>query len=141
MKIEARNHREVRGGMNWTGFDIDLYVDGVHACHVRDEGHGGCLLYTKRNPDLMKSLEEYAEGHDRVEGLTCTVDTLVAMAVDEVEVEKRLRKDCKKVTLFRLPTDPDGEWRGFKIPFNPSVAQMVRTRYGSDVVIANERFN
>lgn len=139
MKIEARNHRMLPPGMNWPGFQCDIYVDGQHACHVRDEGDGGMLLYTKEAPALMRALRDHAAAHPQIDGLDCTVDTLVALAVDDVEAEKQLRRDCKRMVLFRLPNDPPQEWRGYKCSFTAQIAALLRMKFGT-VEIANERY-
>ena len=69
------------------------------------------------------------------------LELYVARLVDNYEIDKKLRKACKTMTLFRLKTDPPDRWRVLGNNFDESVREYLKGKYGVKIEeIANERF-
>lgn len=70
------------------------------------------------------------------------IDTFIASLVDAYENEKRLKKLCKKKTLFRIKSETykSGEWRVISAPYDERVKKHLTDKYGSDLgEVKNEK--
>lgn len=127
-------------------FSCDLLKDGkkIAAVHVdeyadftyqwEDSKHEKELLgYVKNLPEADMP---YGGGKFRYD-----LELYVARLVDDFEIDKKLRKACKTMTLFRLKDDPSDRWRALGNKFDESVKEYLKGKYGVKIEeIANERF-
>ncbi len=121
-------------------FSATVYVDGKRAGTAANRGQGGCNEYHWADRELGKRLERYAEEQDLkydFDRLDQIIDPLVA---DTLENQK-LRRLCRKVTVFALASDSLGEWRTLNAPYGEAAKTWVARKYGNKVrEFANDRF-
>lgn len=155
MKFEIKKFQSMRtndGG----GFSFDLYMDGVKAAFVCDEGNGGCLFvqWSDRKQgvsELEKKFDEYVKAlppekvPDTAEAWekemyptgfrTLDGDMFFYTMVDAYENAKRLRRMCAKKTLFRLPEDGTEFYRTINRPFSPEVKAHIMQKYPTAAIL------
>ena len=117
-------------------FSCSIYADGKRIATASNRGCGGSHEYTHEDWDAFKALEQHA-----AEWSECSfepLDDFVYHMIDEFEWQKKLRRDCRKKTLFRTPDTDANAWRVLKSPFSPAVKTWLTTKFGAEVVILNE---
>jgi hypothetical protein len=143
----------VKGVKFMTGHDCDsmecsLYKDRKRVATVWDDSWGGDFQYTWIKEDLSEEFENFAKSLGEVEhneysdSITYDGDCVVDVLVNTFEENKRLKKLCKKETLFLLPEDNKEEgYRTINHTFDdPRVKEYIIRKYGENVEIINERF-
>lgn len=147
MKIEIKKYKNLPGaGMEGDAFTAELWADGVLRAKVSNSGDGGDNRYSwlanggntfwgwQVPADIsahLASLPDYPEGH-LLEGMRPDLDTLVGDLIEKAE----LANLCARWLLFRLPCDPEGDYR--KIPCKkptPELAAAVRKQWPAAVIV------
>lgn len=154
MKFEIKKFQSMRtddGG----GFSFDLYIDGVKAAFVIDEGNGGGVWprwFDRMHglSDLEKKFNEYVatlppiplpedalESEKSFYPRPMDAETFLCQLVDDFEAKRQLRRWCSKKTVFRLPEDKVGEYRTINRKFDAQVRDQIRRKYPT-AIIENE---
>lgn len=157
-KYEARAVK-YHSGMEGTGFNADLYRDGVKIAHVLDEGSGGSMMfYFEQGPDGKRHngtedalYDNFARNQPPLEPspgmesfgpLPMDMDMYFHSLLDRFDELKDLKKWCKNgtVTVFRLKGDSKTVWHTANVPYGPHVKEQLVRQYGGQLEeIANER--
>lgn len=106
--------------------------------------------YPKRTHEEMTNLyrevglgEKYLQEQiaENPEGEKLGVDEIMGVVVEALENERRLRRWCKKATLFNLKGDGPDSYRTVKHPFDETVENWLTKKYGDKIEeIINKRF-
>jgi hypothetical protein len=144
VKVEARGVKTWQG-TEGAGYQATLYIDGVRAALVTDDGHGGALRWHWLRPELEDLYRRHAESRPPYvdpkvcpDGLPMTPDLYVAEIVEEALAERRLKRWCRTKTVYRLPGHPRGEWRIINVAYSPAVRGWILDRHPA-AEIANDR--
>lgn len=123
-------------GMEGTGLNAEVFVDGVNVCFAIDEGCGGEMIFRVHDKAKMKELEDYAkslpkeplmngdkpyERDGKVVMLQQTVEDLVNKAFNDIEKDKLKKKFEKKMNtciLVGVPGDSKYGEYNFKKPLS-----------------------
>jgi len=137
-----------RDGPAWS---CVLYVDGIKAATVLQEGHGGGTeIDWSVGPDkarwggaLAAKVNAYcATLPDVIDpefgAIVQDLETVVARLADEYENAQRIKRACKTKTLFRTAGQGAHEYMVTNRPFSPAIAEALRAKYPG-VVILNEQ--
>ena len=138
-----------RDGPAWS---CVLYVDGIKAATVLQEGHGGGTeIDWSVGPDkarwggpLAKRVAEYVATLPEEDGgfglgpMKQDLESAVAKLADEYESAQRIKRACKTKTLFRTAGQSADEHMVTNRPFSPAIAEALRAKYPG-VVILNEQ--
>lgn len=122
MKIELRKVAHYpRLSQETAAFNADLYIDGVKRATVENDGHGGPNMV---HPwQVGKEIDDYAKTLPPKEMFGQMVpisgDYLISLILEEHLLEKDLKKDLKKKTLFILK----GKCYVMKAPHRPHEAE------------------
>lgn len=147
MELTIKNYKghDTHDGVSFTA---DVYVDGVKAFVVENDGNGGENLYIPFKPELRPLLEKaeaYAKGLPALETewgpLEMDLDLLIADILEKKEEEKQLRRWCRKKVVFRLKDDPAGEYRTLQAGYSLMADDFLVRKYGDKLEeIINKRF-
>lgn len=142
MKLELKNvkvHKDM--SEETTCFSATLYVNGVRAADVKNDGQGGCNHYYFSDRKLENEVWEYAK--QKVTKFQFEqLDILVGDLLEQFETAKWLKPKLKKSTLFQLHGDKKGTWRILKAPFDAKAKTWLVNKYGPQLsCIANEDFD
>jgi hypothetical protein len=176
MNLTLKNIKTFNGNEG-PGFSATLYIDGRKAGDVVDDANGGEYRYHVSREDhaallsYAGSLPDETDEERSARGLSalpehspetpplspairasCNLDSLVAKIVDEIEMEKSMKKRCASAVCYRLVGDAAGTFlrvapRGGKkaIPnwdawVEKTVAE-VHKRHGDKIeVVYNEKY-
>lgn len=136
--------RSYRGTEGW-GFNADLMKDGHKIAFVIDSAEGGMYSFEWVDRKHEKEMQEYVKTLPEVDTpiygkLKYDIDLFVAKLVDDFETEKKLKKACRKGTLYRLKEDPPDRWRALGNKFDENVKAYLIEKYGNSIdEIVNER--
>lgn len=145
MKIELKNVKHAAFASEETAcFQATVYIDGVKAGEVSNDGKGGCNMY---HPwELQKKLDDYAKtlpdvdvselfSDDKKHTLPNSDDLLIGDLLGDYLEARTLKRHCKKETLFRIKSETykRGEWRTLKAPFSPAARAHLIKKYGEDL--------
>jgi len=145
MKIELKKVKGHQGSDSYC-FTADLYVDGVKSGTVRDDGNGGCIMFSDWT--MAQRLTAYGAGLPEIpfgDGMEGTfkkdADWMVMEALDKYEENKFLKNRCKTKTLWKSKEQPPNDWHVSTEPYSKEFADRIRRELGENLVeIANERF-
>lgn len=160
MKIEIKSYKTCAGRDGYA-FSYTLYLDGVKAAEVTNEGCGGCNLYrwsdqvggrSKMKDALLAHCRiavvpiiaswgyatPVAEMHEEI------LDIVLEDVVGKIEEDKALKKLCKTKVVFRIEGDPEGTWRNFKGDWATKKIEfefLLKKEFSKKLIeIANKRF-
>lgn len=153
MKIELKNIKYAAFASEETHcFQATVYLDGVKAGVVSNEGHGG--------PDMFAphDLEEKINAHARTlppidvsdlykdgEAHTMPQDasTLIGDILESYLEKKHQKRLCAKAVLYRIPGHhyKDGEYHSMKMKYGPDVKAKLVAKYGESLFILNENLH
>ena len=130
-------------------FNASVYIDGKKVGDAKNAGHGGANDVDVRdkdgrwNRDLLKEMEVEASTHTWMwEGKTHdhSLDSYIGDLVGDVQLQRDLKRECKKKTLYRLPTKTyeEGTYLVLKEKFDDKVKAYLIERHGDKVEILNE---
>lgn len=148
MKIELKNIKYVPSLSEETNcFSAAVYVDGKKRGEASNRGTGG--MTDVRPASLEAELNAYGatlpphkiSGKDFPVDAESIVDDLLEAELTsrhEKKERKRLERACAKRALFRVPGEPEGEYRQLSIPYGPAAVAYIRKKYGAGAVILNE---
>jgi hypothetical protein len=133
MKIELRKFKMLKGLSQETlCFTADVYIDGVKAGEVSNEGHGGPHSFSPHA--LADRLRAYAsslpERQARIPGLSSdevvkwqpTEETVIDDACDLAIATKDYLRDKKKYVIFVSGKDGDT----YRVKMQPAFAELIR---------------
>ena len=136
-------------GLEGPGYSFDLMQlepTKLYLAEILQEGHGGETRIWFQYEQSRKRLEEYCASlpHEACpisgEMRPVDIDWFLAKLADEYELNKKLKRICKKETLFRIPGDPDdGSYRSIKARFDDRVKAHLIKLHGPNVEIVNEK--
>jgi len=149
LTIRAFKSRGIRrDGPSWS---CTLYVDGIKAAAVLQEGRGGeTEIDWSVGPDKSRwggplaarvaayvaTLPEEDAGFG-LGPMEQDLESVVAKLADEYENTQRIRRSCKTKTLFRTADQKQNEYMVMSRPFSPAIAEALRAKHPG-VVILNE---
>ncbi len=133
VKLELRAIKRMQG-RDGEAFNATLYVDGVKAAYVHNDGNGGCNSYDWLSHDTRKRVEALATAQDLPFEFE-KVDQLVDRLMYRDALRKQMQRWMKRSTPFRLVGAEDGEWqRLMTAPCEAAVANITR-KYGDKVAV------
>lgn len=136
-KLAVKNVKSFEGNEG-IGFSATLYIDGKRAGYVKDDAWGGSYDYGLAH-ELLADLNRWA----RVKNASAyaeELDLIVARIVEDYEEAAKLRRLCKKKTVFQTSSQARGEYMTINRPYSPLIAEHIRSKYGQELVeIVNER--
>ena len=102
-------------GMDGSGLNANLYLDGKYVAFILDEGNGSGMYIHYDDQAMSTIVDAYIASLD-IPGtpwtlnetalmLPWTLDTLINRTIDDHEDAKRMARLRKTKILFRLPTD------------------------------------
>ncbi len=136
---EVKNVKSMEG-MDGIAYSATIYRNGNRVGTVHQSGCGGCNNY-QMSADELAILKETAA---RVEGESyCEIeDVFIGRLCDDYENSKRLRRVCKKQTLFRLTDTEVDSYRTLSQPYDQRIHDHIIKKYGDAVVeILNRNAN
>jgi hypothetical protein len=128
-------------------YTATVYVDDVRAFTAANRGDGGATVFAPVSPGtahLITAAEEYARTLppyvSQYGELDYDLELLIDVMAGEWQAEQRLKRMCRKKTVFRLPGQDAGAYMVFGAPYSAKVKAVIVDEYGPDVEIVNERF-
>lgn len=167
MTYEFKNSKKMRGmdGLAWSG---NLFLDGVKVAYVINGGSGAPtefewvdrfgpkvdlnLVNHEGKPYVYRATVEEAKLMEHIKGKTIDhgygmgptpmeIDDFVGNLADDLDVEAKLKRQCKTKTLFRLKGEEPEAYRVSNQPFSKAVKDVFIKKYGDQIVeFINERF-
>ena len=148
MKIEIKNVKYAEFASEETNcFNASVYIDGVKAGTVSNDGNGGCDMFQPW--ELEKRLNEYAKTLPPIDctefGGEGTMESSAGIIIGDLMNEwlrnRDLKKMCAKKVLFRKPNEKyaDGEYHSIKGKLTPELKLQLINKYGTSVFILNEQ--
>ena len=122
------------------GYQATLVVGNKPVAQFTESGQGGPLEW---NVTDSVRFAAWAKTH----GITLdsafvpcdtAIDAEVARLVDEWQHVKRFTRLSKTKTIFRLPTDTEGEWRTIAAPFNDKVGAYLSKTHPTAILWTKE---
>lgn len=150
MKIELKNVKHAAFASEETNcFSATVYVDGVKAGTVSNDGHGGPDRLEPRA--LAEKINAYAatlppsdvsDMYDdgQVHTMPQCAETLIGEILNNCLERKELKRLCARKVLFRKPGEiyQKGEYNTLNCRFSPQAKQQLVAKYGEKVEIMNE---
>lgn len=109
-------------------YSATVYVNGSRAFTVENSGHGGCDNHHVLDQNLYQKFLSHVKKSGE------SVDTFMAMELDKWELNKKLKKRCKKQTVVKMVGQNEDQWTVFKVPFSQSVKSALLKKFGSKIV-------
>ena len=138
-----RNSRSC-AGVNGTAWSADVYIRGRKAFSVRQSGTGGEASFTVYDSKLYEAARKYAGEREPyvIDGISVPADLemFISQMADRKEHEARLKRYCRTETVFRLPGDPDGEYRRLKAKCTADLKKRLLEKY-PEAEIVNDRYS
>lgn len=113
-------------------FSATICLDGKPVGSAMNRGQGGANEYSWKDRDARDRIQSWAEKQP-LEFEFEKLDQIVGRKLAESEVEAKLRRDCRKMTLFRLKDDPRGHWRTVRAAYCGDVRKFIDGQYGDKV--------
>ena len=153
MKFTIKNLKNGGLGMEGQMYSASLYADGKKVAHAYDSGNGGeiCFDWVGLSPNLKhgdrkifdeftrQAFEKYPDCKKGLEdNKDCKFDywsssareSYFAALCDDHEVWTKLKRACKKKTIFVLDDeDPAVGYRFVKAPWSPKVKVWLNSKY------------
>lgn len=122
------------------GYQATLVVGNKPVAQFTESGQGGPLEWNVINATLFAA---WAKTHNVIsdgQSVSCdtAIDAEVARLVDEWQHVKRFTRLSKTKTIFRLPTDAEGEWRTIAAPFNDKVGAYLSKTHPTAILWTKE---
>lgn len=146
-KFEIRSLKTFRG-VEGPAFDCILYVDGVKAADVLNDGWGGCYRWTWLNKEAKVKWDAYVAAQPEEPygfGMDGTFkpdgDFVVEGLVMALQDRKKMLRQMKTLTLFRLKGDKEKglAYHSVKMPFDHKAIEWLHKKFGDELVeIINE---
>ena len=137
-----RNSRSCEG-TDGTAWSADVLIRGRKAFSVRQSGTGGEASFSVYDSELYEAARKFAADRKPyfMEGLSVPSDLemFIGEMVDRKEHEARLKRLCRTETVFRLPGDPDGEYRRLKAKCTADLKKRLLKKY-PEAEIVNDRY-
>jgi hypothetical protein len=130
-------------GMDGLGYTGSIYRAGHRVGQVTQDGSGGESRFEWNNKKEQSLAEKFGKSlyvKRPTIYRTSAKDSLelyFADLCDKYELDKKLKKLTKVSTLFRLPSDPEGEWRTINKPFVPPWKDVIRKKLSDDYGLEN----
>ena len=150
-KIEVKNVKIADFASEETlCFEATVYVNGVRAFKAENDGRGGCNFYhpvSQQGKSLLKLCNDWLETlpeeehmfGEEVFSLQPDLDIFLGDMIADWELNKKLKRDCRTKTLYRMPEDAKGEFYVFKVPYGAKIKAHIMAKYPTAEII-NERF-
>jgi len=122
------------------GFNANLYLKGKRVAFVYDDASGGPVRFQWADQEAESAMTAFCATQPPKRGYPYDPDFMACELVDEYEDNRTLRRHCKTKVMFRLPDDPEGEFRSFKSAFTKWIVARIRLEYGAKATIVNFRF-
>jgi len=125
-----------------THYTATIYRDGKKIGTVEEEGRGGCSDFEYNSEADEKAMKDYCVdvlGMDKEypENDSLFIETLVF----DADLNKILKRRCKKKTLFSLKSKGDGEFFSLNMVFTEQIRKALIEKHGDDIgEFANDRF-
>lgn len=127
-------------------FSATLYVNNTRCATVTNRGQGGpnnyypvddhgrellaeARAWVEEQPEVTEELGEIPFTYKR------DLDCFVTDLLNEHERRQWLKRQTRTKTLFRLPDDPDGEWRTVNAPYSERVVAWINGKYANAEII------
>jgi hypothetical protein len=117
MELKIKNLKTFRSTDGY-GFNATLYADNKKAGLIMSNADGGEMnicwengfsyLGDKLNEEAEERHPDFAYG---------AMDILISSMIDDLENYKWLKRNCKKQTLFTIPTDKKENYRTLKMEY------------------------
>lgn len=142
---KVKVHRDMSEETNC--FSATICLDGKVVGTVSNAGQGGPNFYHWSNAQVGKKIEDYAKSLPPIphaeSGTAYLLDMDIDLLVDDLlakeEELKKIRRWCKKETVFRLKGDKPKTWQIIKAPFDAKVKTFLINKFGDKIDrIANE---
>lgn len=150
-KIELKNFKSSDFASQETlCFQATVYVNNKRAGIAENGGHGGNTVVHWKSEVLADIVRAHVATLPPVEfeagGKTFSyeqdVDSFISELADKTHNDNWLKRRCRSKTLFRLKSQPKGEYMSINYKYNPDVAAQLRVNHGDDLEeIINERFS
>jgi len=132
-------------GREGYGFECSLYKDGKKIGTVTDTAGGGMTDFylddgeEKILDDFCLTLPKWGSEYGDNEYDTSS-DIFLSNLVEEFEVKKKLKKDCKTKTLVKVMKDGKEQIYIYKCAFSEKIKTAIKTRDypDTDIVFVNE---
>ena len=133
MKLEIKKIKSFRGHDGQLGFSGDLYFDGKFVAHALDDAWGGGFQfdYEHKHKATMEVLYEYGRKNG-------ALDIILSDLLDKIEQHKWLKRNCKKKTLFTLPTDEADQYRTIKHVYDEKVKAHIKTKHPNATILNDQ---
>ncbi len=145
MKVELKNLKIAHHLSEETlAFTADVFVDGVKAGTVKNDGQGGSDICNLGSYKVK--LEAWAKTQERdplFPDDEMNLELMFSRLIDEAESRAKLRKLRSRSLLFQLKGDPDDQWRtiALKGVGVTKARSFINSKYGNLVDrIANDEF-
>jgi hypothetical protein len=143
MKVELKNIKVCRFASQETEcFEASIYIDGKKVGSVDNDGRGGTNRYYFNSREVREAFEKHCKSLPDVDVygsmLPMSDDLFISQLMDEYEKMKQIRRWCKTKTVFRLPSDAEGEFRTLNYKWNPMVKAKILAKY-PDAEFMNEK--
>jgi hypothetical protein len=147
MKITLKNiSYNSRLSEETAAFVATIYVDGVMAGEVRNQGRGGPNFYHWVNKTVENAAEAYVKtlppvktDFESVPELSMDMDLFIGDLLEKHLLLKQYKSWIKKHTrtVFRLKTDEKGTFRILNMPYTIELLQKLMGEHGEnlDVVV------
>jgi hypothetical protein len=126
------------------GFTCTLYNGNKKVATVFEAGDGGEMDVDYISEEAKEEFAKSFEGKvDSSYGIDTTYDDAMEIEelVNEFEVNKTFKRQCKKNTLYRIVGDAEDTYRIAKVSFSPAVEKKIREQLGDKLLeIINLRF-
>lgn len=164
MKVEIRNLETCRGNET-DAFSLEMLVDGELHAYVKNDGWGGCHLYTwmigtkpahdspmrhaifawlnETRPASVRFLFEDEDEDSAFYARREALDAYLWGLIEQSKEHETLRKECKgnRKTVYRLKGDPEGQWTVLSVPWTGATKTALEAEHGDKIEeFANERF-
>lgn len=120
-------------GMEGTGYEGHVVIDGATVAHVLDDARGGCLRWHVTDADTLARYAATLGVPDAVRGRDVVpntrLDQTINAAVDDTLWTKKARRISKTRTLFKVPGDPVDQWRTLNAPYSDATRDHIRRTY------------
>lgn len=135
-------------GMEGIAYSCTLYRDGIKIAECIQDGRGGNTNIRFLNRDEEKKLDAHCATlppcppfYPGDKPMPMDADMFIAGLVDQIEVNKQLKRWCKTKTVYRIPGRQykEGEYEVSKTSYSPKVKDFLVGKYGN-VEILNEQF-
>ena len=130
------------------GYQGELLMDGQRCAYFHNDGNGGPVDWRPFSADLFAKLQQHVQAlpplppdpvfHGMV--IPMDLDIFIGGLIDDTLQERQMKRWCRTKTVFRLPGDPEGEYRTIKAPYTEQVKVHLFNKYGGQAQIINERF-